>query len=156
MTVSEAAALADRALAYFLDDDEDLRAAVRVLIDRARAAAPVLDGDDRAGLRRWIADQVVDLIGGDFALAAVIGDSLVDDIGRTIERALDTSPAPSVAAPPREDREALIPSIEAALFGTTDGDLLDDEDASVPVGEFRRLLREVWAGTGRDREARQR
>lgn len=42
-------------------------------------------------------------------------------------------------------REALVESIEWALFGTTDGTLLDDEDATVPVGEFRRLLREVWA-----------
>lgn len=37
--------------------------------------------------------------------------------------------------------EPLLATIERGLFGTTDGDLVDD-DAELPVGELRRLLRE--------------
>lgn len=39
-------------------------------------------------------------------------------------------------------REQLAGIIDWALFGITDGGLLDPDDASVPVGEFQRLIRE--------------
>jgi hypothetical protein len=38
--------------------------------------------------------------------------------------------------------EQIAKIIDASLFGTTDGDLIPDEDASIPVGEYRRLIRE--------------
>jgi hypothetical protein len=52
--------------------------------------------------------------------------------------------------------EQIAKIIDFSLFGTTDGDLIPDEDASVPVGEYRRLIREeaipalVRAGLLRD------
>jgi hypothetical protein len=89
MTVSEAVAIADRALAYFLDDDEDLRAAVRVLVDNARAAAP--EGGD-------LAQRVRDAI----TLMGQQNDETLDyDLYRVLVEIL--TPAPSVAALPRED-----------------------------------------------------
>jgi hypothetical protein len=52
--------------------------------------------------------------------------------------------------------EQIAKIIDFSLFGTTDGDLIPDEDASIPVGEYRRLIREeaipalVRAGLLRD------
>jgi hypothetical protein len=141
MTPAQAADYTELAFASTLRLGARPAHALRVLIDHARAAAAVLDNDDRAGLRRWIADQVVDLVGGDFALADVIGDSLVDNIGRTIERALDTSPAPSVAAPPQEGNprwswpsdpwahftgEYLVKAAEEGRFTDADIDVIAD------------------------------
>lgn len=39
--------------------------------------------------------------------------------------------------------EAVIAVVDIALFGCEDGEMLSDDDCSIPVGEFRRLLHDV-------------
>lgn len=39
--------------------------------------------------------------------------------------------------------EAVIAAVDTALFGCEDGETLADDDCSIPVGEFRRLLHDV-------------
>lgn len=82
------------------------------------------------------------------ALPAAVRDEAAKD-GATLAGCIRAIP---VAAPPlrgdspepQVNRASLVPGIEWALFGSEDGEMVSD-DSALPVGELRRLLREVWA-----------